>query len=188
MSAQKPLQPEDFDLSFKVFHELMAKKVTEILLVSSPYDAFIMEEEGRLAERIIHEYRGLNLSRPPMLTWASSAREALDALSQKKFDLVITMPQVDETDAYVLGNQIKSKFPDLPVFLMIQNTNRHLLDRSFFTNADDIFAPTGHGTELEAFRSAFLRNAPVLVHHYYSHRGKGSPRLKYVVGVELVWL
>jgi hypothetical protein len=41
------------------------------------------------------------------------------------------MPQVDETDAYVLGRQIKSKFPDLPVFLMIQNTNRHLLDRKY---------------------------------------------------------
>ena len=131
MLTQGPLHPEDFDLSFKVFHELMAKKVTEILLVSSPYDAFIMEEEGRLAERIIHEYRGLNLSRPPMLTWVSSAHEALDALSQKKFDLVITMPQVDETDAYVLGRQIKSKFPDLPVFLMIQNTSRHLLDRKY---------------------------------------------------------
>jgi hypothetical protein len=109
----------------------MAKKVTEILLVSSPYDAFIMEEEGRLAERIINEYRGLNLSRPPMLTWVSSAQEALDALSQKKFDLVITMPQVDETDAYVLGRQIKSKFPDLQVFLMIQNSSRHLLDRKY---------------------------------------------------------
>src|SRR5210317_1073266 len=131
MTSQRFFHPEDFDLSFKVFHELMARKVTEILLVSSPYDAFIMEEEGRLAERIIHEYRGLNLSRPPMLTWASSAHEALDALSQKKFDLVITMPQVDETDAYVLGRQIKSKFPDLPVFLMIQNASRHLLDRKY---------------------------------------------------------
>jgi CheY-like chemotaxis protein len=131
MTSQRPFHPEDFDLSFKVFHELMARKVTEILLVSSPYDAFIMEEEGRLAERIIHEYRGLNLSRPPMLTWVSSAHEALDALSQKKFDLVITMPQVDETDAYVLGRQIKSKFPDLPVFLMIQSTSRHLLDRKY---------------------------------------------------------
>ena len=129
MMNQRFLQPTDFDLSFKVFHELMAKKVADILLVSSPYDAFIMEEEGRLAERIIHEYRGLNLSRPPMLSWVSSAREALDILAQKKFDLVITMPQVDETDAYELGRQIKTRFPDLPVFLMIQNTSRHLLDR-----------------------------------------------------------
>jgi DNA-binding NarL/FixJ family response regulator len=122
---------EDLDLSFKVFHELMAKKVTDILLVSSPYEAFVMEEEGRLAERIIHEYRGLNLSRPPMLTWVSSAREALDALSRKRFDLVITMPRVEETDAYVLGRQIKEKHPDLPVYLMIQNTSKHLLEGKY---------------------------------------------------------
>ncbi len=122
---------EDFDLSFKVFHELMAKKVTDILLVSSPYEAFIMEEEGRLAERIIHEYRGLNLSRPPMLTWVSTAQEALDALATKKFDLVITMPQVDEMDAYVLGRKIKALKPDLPVYLLIQNTSKHLLERKY---------------------------------------------------------
>ena len=122
---------EDFDLSFKVFHELMAKKVTDILLVSSPYEAFIMEEEGRLAERIIHEYRGLNLSRPPMLTWVSTAQEALNALATKKFDLVITMPQVDEMDAYVLGRKIKALNPDLPVYLLIQNTSKHLLERRY---------------------------------------------------------
>jgi len=119
---------DDFDLSFKVFHELMAKKVTDILLVSSPYEAFIMEEEGRLAERIIHEYRGLNLSRPPMLTWVSTAQEAL---ATKKFDLVITMPQVDEMDAYVLGRKIKALNPDLPVYLLIQNTSKHLLEHKY---------------------------------------------------------
>ena len=120
---------KDFDLSFKVFHELMAEKVTEILLISSPYEAFIMEEEGRLAERIIHEYRGLNLSRPPMLTWVSRADEALDILSQKNFDLVITMPQVDEMDAHILGRKIKEIHPNLPIYLMIQNTSKHLLER-----------------------------------------------------------
>ncbi len=128
MFTENILDSDDFDLSFKVFHELMAKKVTEILLVSSPYDAFIMEEEGRLAERIIHEYRGLNLSRPPMLTWVSTTQEALNALADKKFDLVITMPQVEETDAYVLGEKIKDLHPDLPVYLLIQNTSTHLLE------------------------------------------------------------
>ena len=122
---------DDFDLSFKVFHELMAKKVTDILLVSSPYEAFIMEEEGRLAERIIHEYRGLNLSRPPMLTWVSSAPQALEVLARKKFDLVITMPQVDEINAYDLGKQIKAMHAELPVYLMIQDTSRHLLERKY---------------------------------------------------------
>jgi len=119
---------DDFDLSFKVFHELMARKVTDILLVSSPYEAFIMEEEGRLAERIIHEYRGLNLSRPPMLTWVSTSQEALDALRHKRFDLVITMPLVDDTDAYELGHTIKANFSDLPVFLLIHKTGQHVFD------------------------------------------------------------
>jgi len=58
----------DFDARFKLFHELMAKKVRDVLLVSTPYDAWIMEEDVRLSERIIHEYRGLNLSNPPRLT------------------------------------------------------------------------------------------------------------------------
>jgi CheY-like chemotaxis protein len=126
---ETPAGSEDFDLSFKVFHELMARKVTDILLISSPYEAFIMEEEGRLAERIIHEYRGLNLSRPPMLTWVSTSQEAQEALRRKKFDLVITMPLVDDTDAYVLGRTIKENFPDLPVFLLVHKTGQHLIDQ-----------------------------------------------------------
>ena len=105
-------------LSYKVFHELMARKVADILLVSSPYDAFIMEEEGRLAERIIIEYRGLNLSRPPRLTWVSTVHEAIAAMAEKNFDMVITMPQVDDTDAYDLGRTLKSRAPDLPVFML----------------------------------------------------------------------
>ena len=122
---------DDFDLSFKIFHELMAKKVTEILLVSSPYDAFIMEEEGRLAERIIHEYRGLNLSRPPKLTWVSTAQEALNTLSDKEFDLVLTMPRLDDMDAFSLGRKIKKICPKLPIFLLAHNTNRLLLESKY---------------------------------------------------------
>ena len=119
-----------FDLSFKVFHELMARKVSDILLVSSPYDAFIMEEEGRLAERIIHEYRGLNLSRPPMLTRVATSQEAMAILASKPFDLVITMPQVDDTDAAGLAHTIKSRYPDLPIILMAHHTNRQLLGKT----------------------------------------------------------
>lgn len=89
-----------FDLSFKVFHELMSRKVNDVLLACSPYDAYIMEEEGRLAQRIIHEYRGLNLSRPPCLTYVSSAREALETLSSRRFDFVISTPRLDDMPAY----------------------------------------------------------------------------------------
>jgi len=109
---------EDFDPSFKVFHELMAKKVGQVLLVSTPYDAWIMEEDCRLSERIIHEYRGLNLSNPPRFTWVSTAEEALAALSEKKFDMVITMLHLADMDAFMLGQKIKEKDPELPVILL----------------------------------------------------------------------
>lgn len=113
---------ENADISFKVYYDLMPKKVSEFLLISTPYDAFIMEEEGRLAQKIIKEYRGLNLSRPPRLTWVSTTREALDALEKKYFDFVITMPRFDETDATVFGLQIKERYPNLPVFLLTHNS------------------------------------------------------------------
>ena len=97
---------EDFDPHFKVFHELMAKKVRDILLVSTPYDAWIMEEDCRLSERIINEYRGLNLSNPPRFTWVATAGEALAALDKKNFDLVITMLHLADMDAFMLGRKI----------------------------------------------------------------------------------
>jgi len=107
--------------SFKVFHELMAYKVHEVLLVLSPYDAFIMEEENSLSTRIINEYRGLNLSKPPRLTSVSTGAEALELVRSKKFDLVITLPQVGGMDCNTFGRKIKKICPHLPVILLAQN-------------------------------------------------------------------
>jgi CheY-like chemotaxis protein len=97
---------------------LMARKVRDILLVSTPYDAWILEEDCRLSERIIHEYRGLNLSNPPRFTWVSSAQEALAMLDKKKFDMVISMLQLADMDVFALGEEIKKKTSDLPVVLL----------------------------------------------------------------------
>ena len=131
MNMPCEINVDDFELSFKVFHQLMAYKVNEILLVSSAYDAFIMEEDGRLVERIIHEYRGLNLSSPPMLTWVSNSKEALTALSQKKYDLVISMPRMDDIEPLEFGIKIREKYPDLPFFLLVHKTSRLLLDPKY---------------------------------------------------------
>ena len=110
------------DSRFKLFHELMARKVRHILLVSTPYDAWIMEEDCRLSERIVNEYRGLNLSQPPRLTWVSSAEQALAALEDQPFDMVITMPRLTDMGAAALGHQIKQKAPGLPVILLTHDT------------------------------------------------------------------
>jgi len=110
--------PGEFYSHLKAFHELMAIKVREILFVASPYDAFIMEEDGSPASRIINEYSGLNLSMPPRITRTSSAQEALALLTKKKFDMVLTMPHIDDMDAFSLGLEIKKFNPNLPVILL----------------------------------------------------------------------
>ena len=91
---------DQFDPRFKLFHELMSKKVREILLISTPYDASVMEEDCRLSEAIINEYRGLNLSQPPRLNWVSSTDAALSALDSMKLDLVIIMPRVVDVNSW----------------------------------------------------------------------------------------
>ncbi len=121
MRKQFPELLQDSSHHFKLFHELMSRKIHEILLVSTPYDAWIMQEDTLLSERIINEYQGLNLSRPPRLTWASRAEEALQLLEEKGFDMVITMPHVADMDAFELGGRIKERYPDLPVILFSHN-------------------------------------------------------------------
>ncbi|PLX48031.1 MAG: phosphoenolpyruvate synthase/pyruvate phosphate dikinase [Desulfobulbaceae bacterium] len=106
------------DQHFTVFHELMARKVRHILLVSSPYDAFIMEEDGSIASRIINEFHGLNLSNPPRLQWAATAAQGLELLRRKRYDLVITMPQVNDMDGQELAREVKAIYADVPVVLL----------------------------------------------------------------------
>jgi CheY-like chemotaxis protein len=107
-----------FRLDFKVFLELMAVKIKEILLVSSRYDAFVIEEDVTLASRIISEYSGLNLSQPPRITRTSSALHALDLIDSRPFDLVVTMPNLEDMDAFTLGARIRERKPGLPVYLL----------------------------------------------------------------------
>lgn len=113
--------PQNYDIEkerlyFTSFHELMTKRVAEILLVSSPYDAFIMQEDGRLSERIIHEYKGLNLTRPPRLTWVSNGSEALSKIENRKYDVVIVMPHISDMEAYELCAEIKNRFRNIAVY------------------------------------------------------------------------
>lgn len=129
----------DFDPHFKIFHDLMHFKVQEILLVSSLYDAFIMEEDGSLATRLINEYHGLNLSKPPKITRTSSAPEALSLVKVRNFDMVITMPFLEGMDAFELGAAIKEIHPDLPVILLAHNLKSTFPDKEDSHGVDKIF-------------------------------------------------
>ena len=103
------------------YHLLMSRRVKDILLISNLYDACIINEECRLSERIVREYAGLNLSRPPRVTWAESADEAMRLLGRNDFDMVITMYRLADMDAFNLGRKIKSLWPNLPVLMLTHN-------------------------------------------------------------------
>ena len=115
MKSKKTNNPSS---RFKIFHELMPKKVRRILLISTSYEAWIMEEDCRLSEQIVNEYRGLNLSHPPQLSWVSSLSEALRQIEQSHFDLVITISRTVDSEAYRTGDEIKQKRSDIPVVLL----------------------------------------------------------------------
>jgi CheY-like chemotaxis protein len=141
-----------FHADFKIYHELMAHKVREILLVSSAYDAFIMEEDGSLASRIINEYSGLNLSQPPRVTRSATAREAVALLCHKPFDMVLTMPSLDEMDACTFGRKVKETHPDLPVILLSHNLQNmlSLAENDACESIDKTFMWTGNSDLLLA--------------------------------------
>lgn len=129
----------DFDPHFKIFHELMQFKVQEILLVSSLYDAFLMEEDGSLATRLINEYHGLNLSKAPRITRVSTAEEALEIVRRVPFDIVLTMPYLGSMDAFELGGEIKKIRPDLQVVLVAHNLRSTFADKLDAYGVDRIF-------------------------------------------------
>ncbi|MCK4445594.1 MAG: hypothetical protein KAW56_00770, partial [Candidatus Marinimicrobia bacterium] len=102
-----------------IFYNLMRNRVKEILLISTFYDAFIFEQDGRLSEQIFGDYRQLNLSTAPRITTVPTGADALNALEEKEFDLVITMLRIGEISAFELSKQIKEKDPNLPILLLL---------------------------------------------------------------------
>ncbi len=122
-----------FDDHFNRFYDLMPNKVREILLISNHYDAFVLEEDGSLPNRIINEYHGLNLSAPPRLTRVSSLAEARELLAVRHFDLVLTMPFVGNLDAFALSCSIKEDYPDLPVILLAAHISQVCKPNFLFT-------------------------------------------------------
>jgi CheY-like chemotaxis protein len=108
-----------FKFGEDIFHNLMQTQIKEILLVSTFYDAFIFEQDGRLSEQIFGEYRQLNLSTAPRITSVPSGKDALHKLEQNSYDLVILMMRIGEIGPFELSKLIKDKKPDLPVLLLL---------------------------------------------------------------------
>ncbi len=100
------------------FGKLMQRRVFNVLLVASPYDAFMMEEDGRVEEQLYFEYVSLNLSSPPRVTRVSTMDEALESRRAHHTDLVIAMPGVDVAECIEGAARIKAEYPRTPVVML----------------------------------------------------------------------
>ncbi len=117
----------------EIYHELMQFRVREILLVASIYDAFILEEEDKLTEKIFGEYYQLNLSNAPRITSVAYGEEALEILKIRSFDMIILTMRIDEISPFELGKRIKEQYPSIPILLLL-NDNTEL---SLISDRDD---------------------------------------------------
>lgn len=127
------------------FPKLMPRRVESILLVSSAYESFILEEDGLLTELISSEYLDLGLSHAPHVTRVSGGDAALEAIATGEFDLVITMLRVGGTDIFKFGQSVREASPGLPMVLLISNELElaRLGERRGDLDVDDIFVWQG---------------------------------------------
>ncbi|CCY93069.1 MULTISPECIES: PEP/pyruvate-binding domain-containing protein [unclassified Phocaeicola] len=100
------------------FVNLMTKRIFNVLLVANPYDAFMLEDDGRIDEKIFIEYMNLSLRYPPRFTQVSTEEDAWKQLGNTMFDLVICMPGSDNSDTFDIARQIKGKYPHIPLVVL----------------------------------------------------------------------
>ena len=112
---------KQFKTDSEIFHDLMRFKVREILLVATVYDAFTLEQDGLLSEKIFGEYYQLNLTSAPRITSVASGGEALDLLEQRQFDMVVVLSRYSRLDSIAAGEIIKEQWPHLPVMLLLND-------------------------------------------------------------------
>lgn len=100
------------------FVNLMTKRIFNVLLVANPYDAFMLEDDGRIDEKIFNEYMSLSLRYPPRFTQVSTEEDTWKQLGNTMFDLVICMPGTDNSDTFDIGRQIKERYPHIPLVVL----------------------------------------------------------------------
>lgn len=118
MNEQAPQQWNKFYLKDVSFKNLMTHRIFNVLIIANPYDAFMLEDDGRVDEKIFNEYTELGLRYPPTFTQVSTMVEASEVLSTTSIDLVICMPGNADNDAFTVARAVKREFPDIPCVVL----------------------------------------------------------------------
>src|SRR5574344_2093590 len=118
MSANIPQEWNNVFLKDVSFVNLMTRRIFNVLIVANPYDAFMLEDDGRVDEKIFNEYMELGLRYPPTFTQVSTTEEAERIINTTNIDLVICMPGTADNDAFTIARKIKIEFPEIPIVVL----------------------------------------------------------------------
>ena len=119
MSATNiPQEFNNFFLKDVSFVNLMTKRIFNVLIVANPYDAFMLEDDGRIDEKVFDEYSELGMRYPPTFRQVSSTEEARELLGTTDIDLVICMPGNADNDAFAVARDIKQMVPHIPCVVL----------------------------------------------------------------------
>ena len=112
--------PDFKNLVFKdtSFANLMNKRIYNVLLIATKYDAFMLEDDGRVDEQIFNEYTSLSLRYPPRFTQVTTEEEALAELKDRNLELIICMPNMDNRDIFAAATEIKIHYPNIPIVVL----------------------------------------------------------------------
>ena len=128
------------------FQDLMQKRIGNILLIATPYDAFMLEEDGRVEEQVYNEYVSLNLSSPPRFTKVANYEEAYAELAARRYDLIIAMPGVDISETFREAVRIDEMYPDIPYVVLTPFSNevRRRIANEDLRGVDYVFSWLGN--------------------------------------------
>jgi hypothetical protein len=113
-----PQEWDQFYLKDVSFVNLMTRRIFNVLIVANPYDAFMLEDDGRIDEKIFDEYMELGMRYPPTFTQVSTTDEANEVLHTTDIDLVICMPGNADNDAFTVAREVKAAHPDIPCVVL----------------------------------------------------------------------
>jgi hypothetical protein len=108
----------DLKTRFLGVHDLMKFRVTEILLVSTPYDGFVLEEDGQLSEQIYNQFSNLNIPFVPRIQRVSSQEEAFEALLIRSFHLIIIMSGISDLSSFEFEKALQEAYSAIPVIML----------------------------------------------------------------------
>ena len=134
------------------FELLMPERISEILLICTDYDAFMLEEDGRIEEQVFKEYGALNLRFPPHFHRVTSLESAKKMLEEKDFDLIVTMHSHGFWDAFNINAELNKLHPDKPI-VVLAPFSKDVFDKYEVLNpkgSDYIFAWLGNSDILLA--------------------------------------